>query len=406
MYINGQKSLIKEAQVNKAQKDFLNLYCNTATRKEYHANQTMETLHTVLEMGKHNDRGLIDASEQEREKGNVEQGQCERYEEKRVEESGITEGTMGNLMGESESSNEGNTEEKQLSECIMETESKSDMECKIYAILRSVLAEYQEYLILKEYQQTSIKKYLRDLDLFLQFVKEKATLNKMVTIAYKAFLSTKYKMSTINSYLISMNKFLGWLKCEDLRVKTERVQRKVSLERVISKEEYHRLLQYCMEQNRERDYLLIKTLAQTGIRIGELRYITVEAVLRGAAQVTMKRKTRTIFISYHLSEQLQNYCNQNELRSGIIFHGTDPLKALDASGVWKMMKRLARHAQIPTEVMYPHSFRHYFAKCFMEKFGNITELADLLGHSSIETTRIYTLTSSSEKREQLNLLDD
>ncbi|MDR0963323.1 MAG: site-specific integrase [Clostridium sp.] len=274
------------------------------------------------------------------------------------------------------------------------------------ASLGSTLAAYREYLVLNEYHQTSVQKYIRDLNLFLVFAKDKTTLNKLVTIEYKAFLSTKYKMNTINSYLISLNKFLSWLGCEDLRVKTERIQRKVSLEHVINKEEYHRLLCYCKDQNRIRDYLLLKTLAQTGIRIGELKFITYEAVLRGAAQVTMKGKTRTIFISYHLAEQLAEYCTQQQIHTGVIFHGTNPQKALDASGVWKMMKRLARYTNVSNEVMYPHSFRHYFAKTYMEKVGNVTELADLLGHSSIETTRIYTLSSSSEKREQLNLLDD
>lgn len=282
-----------------------------------------------------------------------------------------------------------------------ETESTMDKNLFINA-----MESYQEYLILSEYSSQTVKKYVNDIKLFLRFVGEREQFNKYNIIAYKSYLLSKYKISSVNSYIISLNKYFGWMERSDLKVKTNKIQRKTCLDKVISKEEYIRILDYLKKEGKKRDYLLIRTLALTGIRIGELKFITYEAVISGEAQVDFKGKSRSIYIVGTLSEQLLTYCQEESITEGIIFHGRSKAKSLDSSGIWKRMKRIAVRAGVPKNVVYPHSFRHFFAKCFMMKIGNIVELADLMGHSSIETTRLYTLTSSAEKRKMLNILDE
>jgi len=270
--------------------------------------------------------------------------------------------------------------------------------------IKKLLGNYRHFLELSELNKNTIIKYISDVNKFLLYIQFSNEVNKDMLISYKNHLLYNYKISSVNSYIISLNKFFNWLKRDDLKLKTERIQKKTSLENIISFEQYTKLLQYLENKGKEKDYLLIKTIAMTGIRIGELRYITYESIIKGHVSIMHKKRTRTIYLPEYLCDILQIYCNNHDINSGIIFYGRNKNKPLDTSGIWRKMKRTAHNANIPEEVVYPHSFRHLFAKTYMDKIGNISELADILGHSSIEITRIYTLTSSIEKRRALDSL--
>lgn len=306
--------------------------------------------------------------------------------------------------------------------------------------------EYIQTLRMNEIKEKSIQKYLRDLKRFLSFLivydygtqspsdhkgqklrevnfkttqinstdpaaflvqnseKLTADITKYDMIAYKAYLLSRYKPSSINSYLLSLNRYMAWSENPDLKLKLERIQRRCSLNHVLEMEDYQQLLTYAEHHGKWKYYYIMKTLAGTGIRVGELKYITKEAVEAGLASVRHKGKNREICIPEGLCRALLCYCAEHQITSGIIFTGRDGHSPLDESGVWKSLKRLAAAAKVDACRVYPHSFRHFFAKTYMREIGNLTELCDILGHSSIETTRIYTKESAREKRESLSRL--
>jgi integrase len=270
--------------------------------------------------------------------------------------------------------------------------------------IRGRLEEYLSSLASAELSSRTREKYHGDIQRFLIFCGEGWVLDKQTVIEYKKYLLGKYKVSTVNSYLISINRYFSWLERSDCNVKSIRVQRRTGLEDVVTADEYARMLSLCKEKRKEKNYLLLRTLAGTGIRVGELALITREAAERKTAAVTHKGKCRCIFLSTELSHLLLEYCQRRGIQSGVIFHGSKKNVALHPSGVWKLLKRIAAEAGIDCGKIYPHNLRHLFAKTYMEKVGNIFELADLLGHSSVETTRIYALTSNAEKRRRVEEL--
>lgn len=182
-----------------------------------------------------------------------------------------------------------------------------------------------------------------------------------------------------------------------------RVQRKQSLEDVLTIGEYRKLLQYAKESGREKYYMIMRTLAMTGIRVSELKYFTVETIKKPAICVRNKQKTREICISQKLRSELEKYCRGNGISVGIIFRGRNG-EPISRIAVYKMLVRLADMAGIEKGKVHPHSLRHLFAVTYMEHYGNIFELADLLGHSSLETTRIYTRNTVRERGQKIDRL--
>ena len=174
---------------------------------------------------------------------------------------------------------------------------------------------------------------------------------------------------------------------------------------MITKECYVKMLRYAESHNKKKLYYIMKTIAQTGIRIGELKYVTVEAVKEGSTIVWNKGKYRRVYFTDNLCHELLRYCREIDCVTGVIFCGRENGKAITPGAVWKSLKYIARQVEVPEAMVYPHSFRHLFAKEYMRKVGDISELADLLGHSRLETTWIYTKTTSDEKRRKLELLD-
>ena len=198
---------------------------------------------------------------------------------------------------------------------------------------------------------------------------------------------------------------MKWAGREDLVLKTVRIQKKTSMENVISRQEYEKMLEVAKKQTSQRNYMIMKVLAMTGMRVGELQYLTTEALKTGKITIIKKGKYREVCMQKSLIKMLREYCRKEEIFSGYLFFGRNRKQPLDTTGVWKMLKKIAGKAGVDPEKVYPHSFRHLFAKTYMQEIGNILELADILGHSNIETTRMYTLTSTEEKRNALEKLE-
>ena len=265
------------------------------------------------------------------------------------------------------------------------------------------LDDYKEQMNREELSGNTIKKYCFDVEQWLEYQREEIDMESM--LEYKRYLVETYSISSVNSKLISINRYLKWLGHSELVLKTRRTQNKTSIDNMIAKDEYNRMLEYAKDTNRMKMYYIMRAIALTGIRIGELKYITVEALKTGVVEVYNKGKYRTIYFSSQLSCDLLRYCEVFDITEGVVFCGKNSGKCISTVGVWKNMKYIAEKVGVPAAKVYPHSLRHLFAKTYMEKIGDVTELSDLLGHSRLETTWIYTKTTSDEKRSRLGKLD-
>lgn len=265
------------------------------------------------------------------------------------------------------------------------------------------LKSFREYLIREEKSAATIEKYLRDTTSFLEYADDREV-TKELTILYKNELQEKgYAVRSINSMLASLNSLLDFLEWTDCKVKTLRCQRQTycAEDKELSKAEYMRLLE--ASKNQEQLNLVIQTICGTGIRVSELRYFTVEAVSRGEITVQCKSKTRTILVPGKLKKLLLNYARRCGIYDGVIFitkHG----KPMDRSNIWAQMKRLCTAAGVNPSKVFPHNLRKLFARTFYGIEKDIAKLADILGHSSINTTRIYIMTTGTEHRRKIERL--
>ena len=273
-------------------------------------------------------------------------------------------------------------------------------------ILSGELSAFCLHLQEEEKSSKTIEKYLRDVRTFLFYAAEK-NVTKELTISYKKSLEEQgYALRSINSMLASLNSFLYFIGKPECRVKNLRCQQQTycTKEKELTKAEYLRLLE--ASKRKKQLNLILQTICSTGIRISELKYFTVEAVKRGEISVHCKSKIRTILIPAKLKNLLLSYTKQQEIKSGVIFI-TRNGNPVDRSNVWAQMKRLCEAAKVNPIKVFPHNLRKLFARTFYGLEKDIAKLADILGHSSINTTRIYIMTNSSEHRrrlERLNLL--
>ncbi len=281
---------------------------------------------------------------------------------------------------------------------------------KLESMERRVTAEaievFKRALYEDEKRTSTIGKYMRDLGKFLEFLGGREV-SKERLVQYKEYLqnSGEYKVSSINSFLAVVNHFcevMGWT---ELRVKTLKVQEGAFSpeHRELTQEEYGRLVEAAAKRGDERLALIIQTLASTGIRISELQFVTVESLEVGMADIYNKGKMRRILYPSDLQEVLAQYARGNQLEGGPVFC-TRNGKAVDRSNVWKAMKKLSVEAGVDAGKVFPHSLRHLFAKCFYEIKKDLAKLADVLGHSSIETTRIYIRSTGREHKKQLDMM--
>lgn len=264
------------------------------------------------------------------------------------------------------------------------------------------LKAYQNDMRLQELSEKTICKYLADIKQWIFWEGEEITKNNLID--YKLYLTKQYKVSSVNSKIVSINRYLKWLGYKEINVRIKKVQQSNVLDKMITKENYYKMLNYAKNKGKNKIYCIMRTIATTGIRIGELKFVTVMAVSNGYTQVCNKGKYRYIYLPECLCRELLAYCEEEQIIEGCVFRGREG-KAISSTGVWKSMKGIAKELDIPGETVFPHSLRHLFAKNYMEKVGDVTELADILGHSRLETTWIYTKTTSAEKRARLNQLD-
>lgn len=265
------------------------------------------------------------------------------------------------------------------------------------------LEAFQDSLLREEKSPATVEKYLRDAGAFLAYCEGK-DITKENTVAYKHFLQEKgYAIRSINSMLASVNSLLDFLGRGDCKVKNLRCQRRTycTEDMELTKAEYMRLLEASRRQ--EQLNLVIQTICGTGIRVSELRYFTVEAIRRGEITVQCKSKTRTILIPGKLKKLLLNYAAKKNIQSGAVFI-TRNGRPLDRSNIWAQMKGLCKAAGVKPSKVFPHNLRKLFARTFYRIEKDIAKLADILGHSSIDTTRIYIMTTCSEHRRKIDRL--
>lgn len=269
------------------------------------------------------------------------------------------------------------------------------------------LEHFQEYLYEEEKSPATICKYMRDIRK-LQAYMGQEELSKRKMIEYKEMFqkSRKYQLSSINSFLAACNCFFEYMGWYELKVKTFRIQKEafVPENRDLTREEYQRLVQTARNKGRGRLALILETICATGIRISELQEITVAGVKQGAASIYCKGKARKVLLPGALQKKLLYYIGKQKLQRGSVFQTTGG-KSVDRSNIWKEMKSLCRDAEVNEEKVFPHNLRHLFAKSFYGIEKDIAKLADILGHSNIETTRIYVKTTSLEHRKQLEAME-
>ena len=264
------------------------------------------------------------------------------------------------------------------------------------------IAAFAVYLKSEEKSENTIEKYMRDVRAFCAYVGE-AEMTKETVIAYKnKLLSENYAARSVNSVLASITSLLSFLGWADLKVKSIKLQRQIYCpeEKELTKAEYIRLVNTAKQKGNERLNLLIQTICGTGIRVSELQYITVEAVKCNEAVVSLKGKTRSVFIVRELQKKLLRYAAEQKISSGAIFI-TRSGKPMSRTNIWREMKSLCVEAGVNPQKVFPHNLRHLFARTFYGIEKDIAKLADILGHSSINTTRIYIITTGNEHRQRM-----
>ena len=263
---------------------------------------------------------------------------------------------------------------------------------------------FGKHLIEEEKATATVEKYVHDVTVFAEWLGSH-DLEKTVVLAYKADLCEYHAPASVNAALSSLNRFFDFCGRHDLRVKNLKIQRQMfaSSDKELSKAEYERLLTAAKSKQNERLYLLMQTICSTGIRVSELRFITVEAVDRGIAEINCKGKRRQVFLPKELRKRLSQYLRSQKRKSGAVFV-TKNGNPLDRSNIWSDMKKLCKSAGVSEKKVFPHNLRHLFARTFYSLQKDVVRLADILGHSSINTTRIYTMETGAVHLRQIERL--
>ena len=264
------------------------------------------------------------------------------------------------------------------------------------------IEQFEKHLRMEEKSQNTVEKYIRDVTAFAEYLGEKAV-SKESAIAYKQHLQDNgYAIRSINSVIASLNSLFTFMRLHDCKLKSIKLQRQIYCpeEKELTKAEYARLIRTAKQKGNDRLNLVIQTICGTGIRVSELEFITVEAVGKGEAVVSLKGKTRTVFIVKDLQKKLLRYCREQKITEGSVFV-TRTGKPISRTNIWREMKSLCKQADVNPNKVFPHNLRHLFARTFYGIEKDIAKLADILGHSSINTTRIYIITTGTEHRRRM-----
>ncbi len=267
---------------------------------------------------------------------------------------------------------------------------------------QKIISDFTLFLQSEEKSKNTIEKYTRDVSAFAAY-SGTTEIVKETVIAYKnELISKKYAVRSINSMLASLNSLFSYLGWHELRVKFMKLQRQIYRreEKELTNPEYTDLVNAAKQVGNERLVLIIQTICGTGIRVSELQFITVEAVKCGEAVVSLKGKTRSVFIVRKLQKKLLKYISKKGIESGAVFI-TRTGKPMNRTNIWREMKNLCATASIEPKKVFPHNLRHLFARVFYRIEKDIAALADVLGHSSIDTTRIYIISTGREHRRRI-----
>lgn len=267
----------------------------------------------------------------------------------------------------------------------------------IYGEFQEKLCLFRNYLLGEERSAATIEKYGRDVLAFLSWLSDREEISKEVVVGYKQAIIGKYKTTSANSMLVSVNRFLDFIGKKDCQVKLFKIQRNPfrKKDKELTKEEYNRLILAAKAKSSSRLFLMIQAICSTGIRVSEHRFITREALERGRITIYNKGKERVVFLPKKLKKCLLQYCRQNGIYSGPVFV-TKSGTPVNRCNVWAEMKALCKEAGVSPEKVFPHNLRHLFAVTYYRMQKDIVHLADILGHSNMEYTRIYTFTSEEE----------
>ena len=271
-------------------------------------------------------------------------------------------------------------------------------------ITEETLAAFARQLGEEERSPATLEKYLREVRQFAAFLGGREVTRELAA-AWREELSARQSPATVNGKLTALDRLLASLGWEDCRVKHLRVQRQLFRDsaRELSREEYARLVETARRLGRSRLSLLMETICVTGIRVSEVRYITAEAVREGRTEIALKGKIRTILLPGKLCRKLEKYARQKKITSGELFL-TRSGRPMSRKQIWAEMKGVCRAAGVAPSKVFPHNLRHLFARCFYRVSRDVAKLADVLGHSSIETTRIYLISTGAEHARTLDQL--
>ena len=264
---------------------------------------------------------------------------------------------------------------------------------------REMIRQFRQYLEKEEKSDATIEKYMRDVRAFAIYINNEE-IAKASVIAYKQhLLESGYAIRSINSMLASLNSLFGYLGWTELRVKSLKLQQQVFCpeEKELTRAEYERLCRTASRKQNERLCLILQTICSTGIRVSELPYITAEAVRNSKAQVSLKGKIRTVLLPADLRKKLLRYISDQGIETGPVFI-TRGGKPVSRTNIWRQMKNLCAEANVDPGKVFPHNLRHLFARIFYGLEKDIVKLADVLGHSSVDTTRIYIISTGAEHR--------
>ncbi len=271
-------------------------------------------------------------------------------------------------------------------------------------ITKSSIEKYRQWLTEEEKSSATVEKYIADVKAFATFLKGNEV-TKTKVMEYKKLLMERYAPASVNAAISSINSYFDYADIQGVKVKTLKIQRRIFINKnkELSKNEYDRLLRAAFKKDNMRIYYLMQTVCSTGIRVSELKYITVEAINNGNAQINCKGKMRYIILPKQLCRMLKKYVKTMKIKTGSVFI-TKSGKPMDRSNIWSEMKKLCRDAQVSREKVFPHNLRHLFARTYYSVEKDIVRLADILGHSSINTTRIYTIETGEIHQMQIQKL--
>lgn len=271
-------------------------------------------------------------------------------------------------------------------------------------VTNKLVEKFREYLYEEEKSNATVSKYICDIKKLKEYANGHE-LDKKLIVSYKEYLQNKgcYKSGSINSFLVAANCFFQFMGWNDLKIKTIKVQKKAFMPNNmdLSKAEYKKLVAAAEKSGKIQLAMLIQTLCAIGLRVSELAFITVKSVNEGTVNVYCKGKERQILIPKALQIKLLYYIHKNGTKNGVVFC-TRSGKPINRSNIWREMKSLCKEAGVEQEKVFPHNLRHLFAKTFYNTCKDIAKLADILGHSSIETTRVYIMTTSKEYQKHMD----